>query len=66
LGSVHSIVRLVATHEFVDANGRSDIARRLGFPIFKRSAGGICDAIDSIEETLVIGNAAYMSISPLK
>ena len=51
LGSAQSIDRLLAVYEVVDANGRSDVARRLGFPIFKRRAGGIGDAINGVEET---------------
>jgi|SRR5215831_19396519 hypothetical protein len=50
MGSAHSINRLFPTHEVVDAYGRSDLARRLAFPSFKRRAGGIGDAIDSVEE----------------
>jgi hypothetical protein len=37
--------------EVVDADSRSHIARRLGFPSFERRAGGIGDAIDGVEET---------------
>jgi hypothetical protein len=49
--SVPSINRLLADHEVVNADGRSDVARCLGFPILKRRAGGIGDTIDGIEET---------------
>jgi hypothetical protein len=51
LASARSVNRLLTAREVVDANGGSDVARCLCFPIFKRRAGGIGDAIDSVEET---------------
>ena len=50
LGSAHSINRLLAADEVVDAKGRAEVGRCLSFPIFKRRTGGIGDAIYCVEE----------------